>query len=359
MKNMGKISTFQLFAILFLCRIINLFTFMLPTASYLNTGDKIIVPLFVALTELIFSAIIIRILSKNHNEGLIPLTKNTSRTLGKILSILYAFCFVWFAGLGVARFELFISTVMFPNSELYFMTILLIVAAFYASLKGIEAIGRASGIIFTLLCVSTVFIVLTVLGEFRYTFLKPILTEGIAPVMRFALYIATRTSEIITLYVISPQIKGNRKKMLYSWVGLFAVITVGIMLILTGVTGEYGDDQIFQLYTLTVIAKFGIFERLDDVLTGIWVLCCFIQSSFLIFSSVTAIEQGFGKIKKVPVSAAVAVGIFTVYILSSKTVTFFSEIASSPFQDIVFFSFTLFLPILSVFLNFLKKRRKI
>ena len=278
---------------------------------------------------------------------------------GKILGILYTLCFIWFAGLGVSRFELFISTVMFPNSELYFMTIILIVASFYASLKGIEAIGRASGIIFTLLSISTVFIIMTVLGEFRYTFLKPILTEGLAPVVRFSLYISARTSEIITLYVVSPKIEGCRKKLLFSWVGIFAVITVGIMVLLTGVTGEYGDDQIFQLYTLTVIAKFGIFERLDDVLTGIWVLCCFIQSSFLIFSSVTALEQSFGKVKKVPTAAAVSLGIFLIYILTSKTVTFFSEIVSSVFQDIIFFSFMIILPITTAVLNFLRKRRNV
>ena len=132
-----------------------------------------------------------------------------------------------------------------------------------------------------------------------------------------------------------------------------------ILFVLAGVTGEYGNDQIFPLYTLTVIAKFGIFERLDDILTGVWVLCSFIQVSYLLNTGVRAISQGFGKIKKIPVCALLTAGIFGVYILTSRTVAVFSGAVSSRAVDVIFIILMLVIPLIASLGAHRKKRIKL
>ena len=126
---------------------------------------------------------------------------------------------------------------------------------------------------------------------------------------------------------------------------------------LAGVTGEFGNDQIFPLYTLTVIAKFGIFERLDDILTGVWVLCSFIQVSFLINTGMRALSQSFGKIRKIPVCLIITAGVFAVYIVTSRTVSVFSEAVSSRVFDAVFVCLMIVLPFI-VSLSVKKKGRR-
>ena len=358
MKAMGRVSTSQMFCVLFLCRIISLFTFMLPSAAYLPSGDRIITAIPVMLIELIYCIILIFTLKMSGNSSIVTCAGKISPFASKLLAIIYTFAFIWFAGIGTARFELFISTVMFPNSELYFMIFLLLAAAFYASLKGLEAISRASGILFFILGISVLFIIISVTGEFRLVNLKPLFTEGITPVAGFAFYVSVRAAELLTLHINAPYIEGRTGAMAVKWTVIFSVVTTVILTVLSGVTGEYGNDQIFPLYTLTVIAKFGIFERLDDILTGVWVLCSFVQLSFLINTGMNALTQGFGRIKKIPVSLLLTAGIFCVYLFTSRTVAVFSEAVSSRAVEIIFVALIGVIPLTVTLINKRKGKRK-
>lgn len=357
MTKMGKVSSSQMFCVLFLCRIISLFTFMLPSASYLPSGDRIITAIPLMLIEFIYCLILIFTIRHNPKAGLIESAAVISPKTAAVLSVIYTLAFIWFAGIGTARFELFISTVMFPNSQLYFMIFLLLAAAVYAALKGIEAVSRASGILFFIIFASVIFILISVMGEFRYYNLQPVLTKGISPVFAFSFYVSVRAAELLTLHINAPYIKGRKGVMAIGWVGAFCLVTNVILTVLAGVTGEYGNDQIFPLYTLTVIAKFGIFERLDDILTGVWVLCSFIQLSFLIITGMNALSQAFGKIKKVPAALIIATGIFIVYLLSSRTVAVFSEAVSSGIVDVIFIVLIAVVPVSITVINIIKRRK--
>ena len=358
MKNIGKISSFQMFSILFLCRIISLFTFMLPSAGYIPSGDRILTSLGVFTFEILYCAVLIFTLKRTENKGIITVLREKSAVTARAVAVIYTLAFIWFAGIGTARFELFISTVMFPNSELYFMIILLLGASAYASLKGLEAIGRASAILFFLLGLSVVFILISVAGEFRAQNLSPLFTEGLSPLLSFSFYASVRAAELLTLYVTAPDINGNIGRTAIKFSAVFSAVSTVILIVMAGVTGEFGSDQIFPLYTLTVIAKFGIFERLDDILTGVWVLCSFIQVSFLINTGLKALTQGFEKIKKIPVCLIITAGIFTVYILTSRTVSVFSEAVSSRVVDAVFLALMIVIPLIVSIWGIRKRRVK-
>ncbi len=359
MTKKGTVSTFQMFSILLLCRMTALFTFMLPTTGFLLSGDRILTVLPLMLTELFTGLIAVRLISRTDSKSIIAQTALFSQGASKISAVIYFLTFIWFAGISAARFELFISTVMFPNSELFLMTLILVGAAFYAALKGLEALGRASVILSVILALSIAFILLTVSEDFEYTNLKPVLTEGLSPVISLALYASARSSELITLYATAPYIKGNIRKMTLSWIVTVSLATAVILFFLAGVTGEYGDDQIFPLYTLTVIAKFGIFERLDDILSGLWVLSTFIQLSFLLIAGSLAVEQGFGNRKKIPVLITECIAVLGIYFISSQTVTAYSEIISSVFQDLLFVTVMLILPLALTLFHKIKKRKTV
>ncbi len=356
MKSRGMISSYQLFAILLLSRMTALFTFMLPTTGFLLSGDRLLTTLPLMIIELIYCFFSVLFISKAKNRSITASACKISPALGKAVCIFYVLCFIWFAGISVSRFELFISTVMFPNSELYLMTVILLAAAFYSALKGLEALGRASVIISVLLCTGVIFIILTVLGNFEFTNLTPVLTDGLTPVLSFAFYVSSRTVEFISLYAVAPKVKGSIGKITAIWTVTVTVITAIILTVLAGVTGKYGDDQIFPLYTLTVIAKFGIFERLDDILTGLWVLSTFIQLTFLLTCGALTAENTFRKFRKVPFILLETSGVFTVYLFASKTVTAYSEIVSSAFQDIFFIVLLIIIPALITIIYHFKKR---
>ncbi|MBQ6898680.1 MAG: GerAB/ArcD/ProY family transporter [Clostridia bacterium] len=239
MSNIGKISSLQMFSILFLCRIISLFTFMLPSAGYIPSGDRILTSLAVFLFEILYCGVLIFTLRRTENKGIIAAVREKSAPAARIIAVIYTLAFIWFAGIGTARFELFISTVMFPNSELYFMIILLLGASAYASLKGLEAIGRASVILFFLLGLSVVFILVSVTGEFRRENLSPLLTEGLSPLLSFSFYVSVRAAELMTLYVTAPDVNGNTGAAAIKFSAVFSAVSTVILVMLAGVTGEF------------------------------------------------------------------------------------------------------------------------
>lgn len=356
MTKTRQISTSQMFSVLFLSRIISLFTFMLPSASYLPEGDRIITALPVMLIEFVFAAVLLYTLKKNDGKSLVSSVKDFSPVFSKILSVIYTLSFIWFAGIGTARSELFISTVMFPNSELTLMIVLLLSSCLYTALKGIEAIGRASQVLLFILGISVAFILLSVSKEFEFYNLKPLFTEGISPVAGFSFYVSVRAAELLSLNQSAPFIKGNVKKMIFLWIVSFAAVCTVLLLFLTGVTGEYGNDQLFPLYTLTVIAKFGIFERLDDVLTGIWVLCSFIQAAYLLYLSIFTLKEGFSGAKKIPAAVICTAGVFTVYFFTSRTVSIFSETVSSRVFDACFILLMIIIPLTITLMRHIKQK---
>lgn len=359
MTKHGKINTVQMFSVLMLSRIISLFTFMLPSTSYLPSGDRIITTAPVAVLECIYALIILLIVKKNDNKSIISAAKNISELSAKVTSVIFSLAFLWFAGIGTARFELFISTVMFPNSELHIMIFLLLCSALYAALKGLEAIGRTAFILLWILGLSIVFILLTVTDEFLFTNLQPVFTEGVSPILSFSFYVSLRAVELLTLYVTYPEINGSKVKLTFSWIAAFSIITAVILTVLSGVTGEYGNNQIFPLYTLTVIAQFGIFERLDDILTGVWVLCIFIHVAFLLYCSLLSLKQGFSKIKKLPAGIFCAVFVGGVYLMASRTVTVFSETVSSRIWDAAFLFILIVFPVIITLISVVKRRKKL
>ena len=62
------------------------------------------------LFELIYFFILIFSLKYNSQSSIIGAASGMSPILGRILSLMYTAAFIWFAGIGTARFELFIST---------------------------------------------------------------------------------------------------------------------------------------------------------------------------------------------------------------------------------------------------------
>lgn len=333
----GKISAFQFFAIVFLCRITEFFTYIAPRDSSVLPSDRLLaVVFFVAFCSAsLLPAMIIA--KKTGNRSVPSLARSASPVLGKITACVYTAAFVWSAAESVSRFELFISTVMFPDTDINVITLFLLLAAAFAAAKGTEAIGRSSATVCVILAISFVFIILTSLSEFDAVNFSPILYNGAADAFVDGFSSASRTWEILFFATMLPHVNGNATRSAAMWLSVFAVVSLVGFAVIDGVTGLYGERQMFKLYTLTVLAKLGILERNDDVLIGTWVLCELIKSSFCFTAASKAIEDGFGK--KVPKFFFPAAGgaVFAVFTVSASSVGRFAEIAGSAVAKSAFY----------------------
>lgn len=340
----GKISAVQFFAIIFLCRITEFFTYIAPRETTVAPSDRI----FVMLFFLVFcAAALIPALafSKKHKKCSVPsLARRVSPFFGGSIASLYIAALIWTAAESVSRFELFISTVMFPDTDINIITAFLLLAAAFAATKGTEAIGRASVTVTAVLAFSFVFILLTSVSEFDAINFTPLLYDGLSPAFGDGFASASRTWEILFFALMPSIVRGSEAKAASVWLSVFAVVALAGFFVIDGVTGMYGERQMFKLYTLTVLAKLGILERFDDVLIGIWVLCELIKATFCATAASKALEDGFGKKSPKYFYLIFVTAVFAVFTTAAGSVGRFAEIAGSTAAKICFWTCAAALP---------------
>ena len=355
-----KISSAQLYCILFVCRVVALFTYMTPETTNAGTVNSVLLAVFFVLFQIAFSIPVFLVTKKDNSQGIIGNAKKISVVLSKIISVIYCCAFIYAAGISVSRFELFVSTVMFPGAEISFFIAILLVTSLFAVFKGIQAIGRSCAIILFAVGISTAFIILSVIKELEYTNFLPVFINGTTPIIQSSFYSATRTMELVSIMIIAPEVSGKLKKGFIKWILLFGAVAAVLFTCIDGILGAYGEKQLFQLYALTLIAKFSIFERLDDLITGTWVLCTLLKTAFYCLVAAKCIEQGFEKKTSRLFRTGICAAVFIVFTLTSGTVVTFSEIIGSDINSVLYIAIAVLIPLAVFFLTKItgKKHRK-
>ena len=294
MKPQEKIGGSQLFALLFVCRALALFTFTAPQETGFSAGDRILFTAPFCLLCLLF-AVPGLLAGSRHANGVLGAARAASPMLAKGVGVFYSAAFLCAAALSTLRFELFVGTVMYPERETTLLIALLLAAAAAAAVHGTQALGRAAVILLALFAASLLFILCSAAGQFDRLNLTPPLENGASPVLRNAFRSAARTAELPALAFAPAFTRGRVNKTGVCWLTSFSAMAAMVFCFLGGVAGVYGEQQMFPLYTVTTVAKLGVFERLDAVLTGLWVLGAFLRTAFFLRLAGLSLEQSFGK----------------------------------------------------------------
>lgn len=353
----GKISAVQFFAIIFLCRMTEFFTYIAPRKTTVLPSDR----LFVVLFFMLFCAITLipaLYMSKKYGGSVPSLARESSKTLGAITALVYMAAFIWSAAESVSRFELFISTVMFPDTDINIITAFLLLSASFAAAKGTEASGRVSVTVLVVLACSFVFILFTSLSNFDIVNFSPFLYNGMSAALSDGFSSASHTWEILFFATMLPFVTGNVAKTAVGWLVSFSAVAFAGFFVIEGVTGIYGERQMFKLYTLTVLAKLGVLERFDDVLIGIWVLCELIKTSFCFLAASKAFGDGFGRKAPKYFYPVLSVAVFGVFLAAASSVERFAAIADSVPVKLAFYFCAVVLPLTVLLSKNFTERRK-
>ena len=156
------------------------------------------------------------------------------------------------------------------------------------------------------------------------------------PLIKNGFSAAARTSELASLLVLAPRIKGGVKKGVFFWFLCFGLTVSAVYTLILGVTGAYGERQMFQLYALTVLAKLGVIERLDALICAIWVLCSLVRLTFYLLTAGQFLTHGFGIKAGRWTDLSLILPVLGVYLALSGSVAAFSEMLRSGVNEIVF-----------------------
>jgi len=292
--------------------------------------------------------------------------KLLGKVLGSALAFLYLLHFSYAAARVLRDFGEMLLTFGYPDSPLFVVNAMLMLLIIYTVHKGLEVVARAGELMFILMYILAVagFVLIFVSGLIDFTSLKPILGDGIWPVLKT---VATQTlyipyGEAVVFTMIFPYVKDPKKVKL---VGLCGIVLSGINLAITmainvSVLGiGLTNRSVFPLLsTVESIRVADFLERLDVFFMIALVIGGFVKISVFFYAVIVGLSTLF-KVKR-PSALTYPVG---------TVILFFSLTIASNFQEhlkegltimpvLLFIPFHVVIPLTLLCIAFIKHRIK-
>lgn len=337
MERKDIITAPQLFSLLFLVNIIIGITYNLPMAQSSNMWDHAISAAVALLINVVYLLPVYKLYKINPTMSIADNCAVNFKKLGTVFLIIYGVYYLFACCYTLSLFNIFVRDVVNPDISLFMLTLCVILAASYATCKGIEGIARACTIILFIICASIAFIVLTLIPQIDVMNFPPLLFEGLTDTVNGTVYLASLSFYVPLAAIIMPFAKGSIKKTLIaSTVSIYALFVL-VIAVVTGALGDYLKTQNFPIYTATSVAGIGVFKRMDAIYLGIFTTGLFITVSLFLFAFFSVMKRLFGEGKS---KIIIFLGDALVLILS-LILPMFKEV-SCFFYDIKFiFMFTM------------------
>nr|WP_154319484.1 GerAB/ArcD/ProY family transporter [Metabacillus idriensis] len=227
--------------------------------------------------------------------------KILGKVLGAILAFLYILYFAYLAARVLRDFGELLLTFAYPETPLFIINALLTLVVVYTVRKGIEVLARTGELLFVLMYLLAIsgFILVLASGLIEINNLKPVLAEGIFPVIKAAYTqtIYVPFGEVIVFSMILPYL--NKSKMaritVISALGLSGINLAIVMAFNISVLGvDYTSISTFPLLTtIQTIQVADFLERLDVYFMVALIIGGFIKISVFCYAAVTGTSNLF------------------------------------------------------------------
>lgn len=191
---------------------------------------------------------------------------------GYFLNVVFILYLLFIGGITIRIFEEVVNIIVLKFTPPIVITILILMPAIYAALKGLKVICKFSVLIYA----AYFFLILCYffnLKNIRLTYLMPIGKAGLAPIinnMQSAIY-SYLGFELVTL--IYPNIKDKEKALKYMVIGM-GFTTIFYTLLVVFMTILFGEIElsmlVFPIYNMEQIISVPIIERLDTLFLLMW-----------------------------------------------------------------------------------------
>lgn len=356
MKLTAEITPFQFYTVLFLSRVFAMVTYVAGVRESLSSTDEVIAALATGIFLLITAIPVVLFLHGDNSSSLISRASCISVVFSKVLCVFYLIGYFYFGIITAVRFGIFTGSVMFPDTDVAFFIVMMLAASSYIALKGIECIGRSSVIILIPVISALIFVFATQSEKFDILNFTHPFTDSIKEITSSGFYSASRTGELAFPVLLAPFVKKQKGRHIFSWIfAVTAVITV-TEIILTGVLGRFGSTQLFSMHSLSVLARAGFIERLDAIITCMWLLCAAVRISITLFLCRTLLSSLFGKEKNVLYILLSAAVIFAGALPISDNLISLTGIIRSPLTFVFYLTTVCLIPVAVMISERIKRR---
>lgn len=339
MQATAKITPFQFYTILFLSRIFSLVTYVSSVRGEISTSGEVIAVVIMTVVLLVTSIPIFIFIKKDSYSSILTRASCVSNSFMKIVCIVYFLFFIYKGIITSARFELLLGSVMFPEINVLFFVAMLLIASGFITCRGIEGLGRASVIFLIPVLCALAFVFLSLIKDFDTLNFSAVYSHEYSTIADAAVYSSSRTGELAAIVVLQPFIKDHKAKHLFRWIISISAVIVLTEFMISGVLGGFGENQLFDMYSLSVLADFGFIERMDAIISCIWMICSAVKLSLIFYLCKTLLITFFSKRKTTIYVSVCCVVVFVGTVILSMSIVNFADIIKS-YLTIIFYVLT-------------------
>ncbi|MDD2203283.1 MAG: endospore germination permease [Bacilli bacterium] len=242
----------------------------------------------------------------NYHPALNIFNKNTKlfgSFLGNIINVMMIILVFITLTINIWDLSNYASTKYLSETPIIFVTIIFIIPIIYACYKGIETIGRTSEILVFLGLILFAFIIWSLLGYSEFDNIKPILVNGINPIIEGGIrYISYIMIPFFLLSVIPKNdIVDNKNTTKYlissyllSILSMFIVLYMSISVLGIDIASLY---RYTEYYLMKKIEIFGVLENLENFFAIHWIFNMFTLNTMTVYFIMTYFI-GIFKVKK-------------------------------------------------------------
>ena len=297
MNKEFQISNRQLWFILFIMRT----TIIVSTLPVLTT-DSLQDAWISAIITLIGSELIlllITVLDTRFPE--LTIIEYSRKLLGKIgggfLSIIFLWVFLQFSVLELRIYAEVLKTAFLPRTPIFFIAMIMVLAATICVYNGIETLARSADILFFLYIIMLLFILFIPLTDFEPGNLAPVFTRGWGPVVRGSLTPITYIAQTWVLTMLSPLSENPKKTMstALTSVGVSLFVLIIFALLTIGSLGAYeGARASFPLlFLIRSIEVTRFLQRTEVLVMFSWGFGLFVSVATYLYAGAMGITQWF------------------------------------------------------------------
>lgn len=358
MELTPKITPFQFYTVLFLSRIFAMVTYAAGVRESLTTTDEVIAAVLTGIFLIITAIPVVLFLRQDNSSSIITRASCLSSGFAKVLCIIYLFDYLYFGIITAVRFGIFTGSVMFPDTNVIFFIVMMLLASSYIAFKGIESIGRSSVIILIPVVFALIFVFATQTDAFDILNFTHPFTDDIKDIVSSGFYSAARTGELAFTVLLAPYVKKQKGKHVFTWILAITAVIFVTELLLAGVLGGFGSTQLFSMYSLSVLAEFGFIERLDAIITCMWLLCAAAKIAVTLFLCETLLSSLFGKRRKMLYISLSAAVILAGSIPLTNNIVSLTGLIRSPIAFIFYLTTVCIIPVSVMVIEKIGRRKK-
>lgn len=299
MEKRPAITVSQLFSVLFISRMVVSMTYGNILIGDSELWDHIISAVISMFLTWIILIPTYKLFAMDKKMNVFDNLRDICGKFGFIIIGVYILYFLLVGLHTVSVFEKFIFNAINPPISIPFLTVLLLFSSCYGAYKGLEAICRASGLIFLFTVFAMIFFLISLISSIEPINYKPLMYEGYESVCEGIALLISQSMCIPAMAVLLPLSKGDHKKGIIIWnIGVYFVFAALIFLVV-GTMGDFSVTQLFPVYAAAGIGKFGSFKHLDSIYLGVWISGIFIKLSLFLLLAGEGVKKIWGeKIRK-------------------------------------------------------------